>query len=98
MRREAGRVFGRQRLIGAASGFAQTGQLLEIADQSMMELDRDTAINRFNADQEAEAIRFGAETTRFTGEQLRDASRIGAAGTLLGSAGGLVGSGLLARG
>lgn len=90
LRRQAGQVFGRQRVVGAAGGFVDTGQLLEIADLSALELERDTAINRFDAKQRADAARFGAETTRFAGEQGRDASRLAAAGTILRGAGGLL--------
>lgn len=87
LRRQAGKVFGRQRVLSAAGGFADTGQVLEIADLSALELERDTLINRFDTQQRADAVKFGAQTTKFAGKQARDASRIGAASTILGSAG-----------
>jgi hypothetical protein len=93
LRRQAGQVFGRQRVVGAAAGFADTGQLLEIADLSALELERDTLINRFDTKQRADAVRFGAQTTKFAGKQARDASRLGAGATILGSAGGLLSGG-----
>lgn len=93
LRREAGRISGRKRVLSAAAGFADTGQLLEIADLSALELERDTLINRFDTQQRSDAVKFGAQTTKFAGKQARDASRLGAGGTILGSAGGLLSGG-----
>jgi len=92
-RREVARILGAQRAGAGASGVEMSGSFLDVLGDSATQGALDVAMLRYNAETRARDLEFDAdnmraqsELTMFEGRSAKRASRIGAFGTLLGTA------------
>lgn len=92
-RREIARIIGAQRARVGASGAEMSGSFLDVLTDSASQGALDVAMIRYNAETRARDLEFDAtnmraqsDLTMFGGQSAQRAGRIGAFGTLLGTA------------